>query len=207
MKNSDDGSQKVQFGQRFKKFVIDWVKRFETHIDQSWYASVLALLAAADSWILVIPTDGILVSSIAIRPGRWLRLSMAVAVGSSFGGALLALVARLYGMSVMELLFPAVLQSQVWASTATFFDSYGLLVLFAVAASPLIQQPAIIIAAMVEPSFIKLVTIYFFGRLLKSLFVGYLASHFPKLIGKLWGVRSEVAEISEKKQVPKVYSR
>jgi membrane protein YqaA with SNARE-associated domain len=82
----------------------------------------------------------------------------------------------------------------MWVKTEEFFGKYGLLVVFVVGATPLSQQPIIILAALANTPFAKLAPILFAGRFLKFMLMAYLGSHSPRLLKKMWGVKSELKD-------------
>jgi hypothetical protein len=58
----------------------------------------------------------------------------------------------------------------------------------------------VILATLAHTPLEKIAITVFAGRFLKYLIMGYIASHAPKLLTKLWGVQEELEEvgISEK---------
>jgi membrane protein YqaA with SNARE-associated domain len=63
-------------------------------VDRTWYPPFIGFLAALDNIVIVIviviPNDGILISSSMLTPKRWFVLALSVAVGSSIGALVLA---------------------------------------------------------------------------------------------------------------------
>src|SRR5436190_23257154 len=123
---------------RIRKFV----HTLQGYSGRFWYPPLIGALAAADNFIVIVPTDGILISSTMLTPRRWLTLSLCVSIGSTIGAMLLAMVVELQGLPWVLELYPGIDQSQVWLWTVQFFDRYGLLVVFVIALSPLMKQPS-----------------------------------------------------------------
>lgn len=171
---------------------------FFTHlkdfVSRPWYGPLIALLALLDNFIIVVPTDGLLISSSLVKPKRWVWFALVISIGSTIGAAGLAYFVQALGLPWIVDHFPTVQQSSTWQITENFFNQYGIIVVFVVAASPLFQQPSIILASVAGSPLWTIVTFVFAGRLLKFLLIGYLASHAPKLLSKLWGMRDEMAE-------------
>ncbi|RYG34625.1 MAG: hypothetical protein EOO01_32105 [Chitinophagaceae bacterium] len=46
-----------------QKTVRRWIRFVEGYANRWWYSPLIAVLAAADSFVIVIPTDGLLVSA------------------------------------------------------------------------------------------------------------------------------------------------
>jgi membrane protein YqaA with SNARE-associated domain len=86
----------------------------------------------------------------------------------------------------------------MWVMTQNFFNQYGLFVVFAVAASPLMQHPAIILASLTHTPLTELALVIFSGRLIKYILMGYLASHSPQYLKKFWGMKDELDDVGVK---------
>jgi membrane protein YqaA with SNARE-associated domain len=179
---------------RLHNFVRKNVKGLQAFVDRGWYVPLIALLAALDNLIVIVPTDGILVSSAMLRPKKWLSLALAVSLGSTLGGLGLALLVHDLGLPWILNLFPGIQASESWILTEKFFNEYGLIVVFAIAMSPLAQQPTVILASLANTPLMTLGIVVFSGRLTKYLLMSYIATHAPKLITKFWGIKDELKD-------------
>ena len=94
--------------------------------------------------------------------------------------------------------FPALLDSTTWKLTEEFFHQYGLIVVFVVAATPIMQQPAVILASLAETSLIQLCAVIFVGRFIKFLIMAYVGSHAPQLLNRMWGLKGELEDAGVK---------
>lgn len=177
------------------KWISNTVSLLQRFANRSWYPSVVGGLAALDNIILVIPNDGILISSSLLTPKRWWQLTLWTAIGSTLGALLLCLLVRTYGFDLILQFFPTIEQNSTWQWTVKFFDQYGLLLVFFVAVAPVAQQPAVVLAALAHIPLPALLATIFVGRLIKFAIMSWVASHTPKLLTKLWGVRSEMKEV------------
>ena len=63
-----------------------WLRRAQAFSESRWGIGVLALIAFADSSVLPVMPDLLLVPMLLLRPDRWLKLSAACVVASSIGG-------------------------------------------------------------------------------------------------------------------------
>lgn len=169
-----------------------WLQQF---VNRIWYPPLLGLLAAFDNFVVVVPTDGLLVSSCMLTPRRWFSLGLLTSLGSTLGAALLASLVRNQGAPWVELNYPELIQSEMWELTHRFFIEYGLYLVFAVAASPLMQQPTVILATLAGSNLVHIISLVLLGRTLKFLFMAYVASHTPRLLKKLWGIRGELEDV------------
>jgi len=174
------------------------VRRLQKFARRIWYPPLLGLLAAADNFIVVVPTDGILISSCMLTPKRWVALALCVAVGSSAGALLLAALVELHGLPWILNLYPGLAETTAWSWTNRFFDQYGLIVVFVVAASPLLQQPSVILAGLAGTPLVEIVSVVFAGRVLKFLIMAYAGAKAPRLLNRMWGVRGELEDAGVK---------
>lgn len=174
---------------------IKWSQKFT---NKPWYPLLIGFFAFIDNIIVIVPTDGLLVSSILLRAKRWLWFSLAVTVGSSLGALLLAYLIEIHGMPWMLNYFPNLNTGWAWMTTEKFFLEYGLIVVFVVAAAPIFQHPAIVLAAVSNIALIHIFLAVFAGRLVKYLIMGYISSHAPKMLGRLWGLGEELEEVGIK---------
>lgn len=172
-----------------------YVRILQKYSDRSWYAPFLGLLAALDNLIVVIPNDGLLISSSMIIPKRWFSLALCVALGSTVGAIVLATLIEYQGLPWVLEIYPGIQQTKTWALSMEFFERYGLLLVFVVAVTPFVQQPAVILASIAKTPIPELAAVIFVGRFIKFLIMAYIASHTPRLIKKLWGVKDELQEV------------
>ncbi len=181
---------------RVRKY-INWLQRFA---DRLWYAPFIGLLAAADNFIVIVPTDGILVSSSMLTPRRWFWLALSISAGSTLGALGLAGLVEYHGLPWILEFYPGIADSKTWILCDQFFEQYGLLLVFVVAITPLMQQPAIILAGLAYTPLWTLAVVVFSGRFIKYLIMAYLGSHAPRLLKNMWGMKSEMEEAGVKIQ-------
>lgn len=175
-----------------------WIVSFQKHVNRTWYAPLLGLIAALDCFVLVIPTDGILISSAMLRPKRWLILAVCTAIGSTFGAMLFAALVEYHGLPWILEIYPTINSGAMWSLATQFFERFGLLLVFAVAAAPITQHPIVILAVLAKVSLFKLGLVMLAGRLFKCLIMAYVASHAPRLLAKMWGVMDELKDAGVK---------
>lgn len=185
----------MQARQKMQDKIKQTIQYLQKFMDAWWYNPTVGLLALVDNFIVVVPTDGILISSAMLKPKRWHYLALCTAIGSTAGAMILAHLIDAHGLPWILQLFPEMDKSQAWQWTEDFFGRYGLLVVFMVAVTPFVQQPAVILATLAHTPMLHLLVIIFTGRLIKYLLMSYLASHAPRLLTKLWGVKGEMQEV------------
>ncbi|MBU6376366.1 MAG: hypothetical protein KGQ59_10250 [Bdellovibrionales bacterium] len=172
---------------RLEEKITGYALALQRHAHRFWYPPVVGLLAALDNIILVIPNDAILISSAILTPRRWIVLALSVAIGSTIGAIGLAALVEFQGLPWILNLYPGIETTQSWLWADQFFTKYGLLFVFGVAVTPLLQQPAVILASLANTPLLEMAAAIFVGRLIKFLIMAYIGSHTPKLLNRIWG--------------------
>lgn len=172
-----------------------YVKLLQRYAYRFWYPPFIGFLAALDNLVIVIPNDGILISSSMLSPKRWFFLAVSVAVGSTLGAMVLATLVEFQGLPWILDLYPGISETKIWSVSMEFFEKYGLLLVFAVALTPLMQQPAVILASIGRIPLLELAFVIFIGRFIKFLIMAYIGSHAPRLLKKMWGLKSELEDV------------
>lgn len=176
----------------------DLISRLQEFAQKRWYPHFIGLLAAIDNIILIIPNDGILISSAMLTPKHWLRLAFWTTVGSTIGALTLCLLVQNFGLDFLLYLFPKLQTTTTWEVTVHFFERFGLLLVFLVALAPVAQQPAVVLASLAAVNLPAMLALIFVGRFIKFTIMAWVASHAPSKLEKMWGVRSELKEVQEK---------
>lgn len=174
------------------------ISKLQSFAEKRWYPYFVGLLAAIDNIILVIPNDGILISSAMLTPKHWWRLAFWTTVGSTLGALALALLVQNFGLDFLLYLFPKLQSTTTWQMTLHFFEKFGLLLVFLVALAPVAQQPAVVLASLASVHLPTLIGLIFIGRLIKFAIMAWVGSHAPSKLEKMWGVRGELKEVQEK---------
>ncbi|MBK7844278.1 MAG: hypothetical protein IPJ71_11375 [Bdellovibrionales bacterium] len=190
----------------FKRHIRKKIRDLQLFADRIWYPPLLGFLAALDNLILVIPNDGLLISSSMLTPRKWLALAINVTFGSTLGALALITIVKSQGLPWILEVYPGLDQSHIWLWSLNFFQRYGMFLVFLVALTPIAQQPAVMLASLAQSPTQELCFVIFSGRLIKFIFLAFLASHTPKLIGRLWGVQRELKDfeiVTEKEAMEK----
>lgn len=178
-----------------KQRLQKWFRHLQHHSNRWWYPPLIGAMAFADLFILVVPTDGILVSAVAIAPHRWIYTGLMVALGSALGATALAHVLQVKGMPYLLHMVPGIEHTKTWLWTNDLMHKWGDWGVAAVAISPLPQHPAVALAAFAGISLFEILVAVFLGRAIKYLFLAWLASHSPKLLNRCWGIKHELKEV------------
>ncbi len=184
--------ENLKLTEKFHNRIRRYIKILQKYVDRIWYSPFIGMLAALDNLVIIIPTDGILISSSMLAPRRWFVLALNVAIGSTLGAIILAAFVQTQGLEWILEMYPGINETKSWLWTADFFEKYGTLLVFIVAITPVMQQPAIIVASLAETPLFLLAGIIFSGRLIKYLLIAYVGSHAPRFLKKMWGLKVEL---------------
>lgn len=169
--------------------------RLQHFVNKWWYAPLLGLLACIDLFVLLIPTDGLMISSVMIRPKKWISIALFTAFGSTLGSLALAFILEKHGLPFLLEWKPGIDQTSFWIWTDHLMHQWGSWTLFLIALSPLVQHPAIAIGAFAQIPLLEFFIFILAGRILKYFFLSWLASHSPKYLYRLWGIQEELKEL------------
>jgi len=179
------------------KSVLERIRLLERYVDRPWYPFVLAGLTFIDFFVVIIPSDGIAVASVLARPKKWISVAVAMALGSLIGGLLLAVLTKQFGEPFIDWIFPGILNTESWHTSELWVEKWGFWAVFALAASPMAQQPGVLLAALTDMPFLWIGIALGGGRLIKFLVYAWIASHAPRLIMKMPAVKHELEELHD----------
>lgn len=178
-----------------------WFTTLQKYADRWWYAPAIGLLAAADLFLVVIPTDGLLIGAVMLSPRRWIYTALMVSIGSALGCLVLAHLIQVHGMPFLLNIVPGIQTNSTWTWTNQLMDKWGTWAVFLVALSPIMQHPAIALAALAGMPLANIAGFAFAGRILKYLMLAYLGTHAPGVLGKFWGLQYELEEVGLKDEI------
>lgn len=159
------------------------------HSKRPWYLPIVCVFAFIDLFILVIPTEGMIVTTSVMRPRRWLVTALAVTTASTLGALLMAHLTRNYGEPfVIWVAGNDLLLSPIWAKTEKWISLYGFWGIWFIALGPLPQQPAILISALAHMNPVAIAMAVFLGRLPKYVGFSFLATKGEKWIREEFAV-------------------
>jgi membrane protein YqaA with SNARE-associated domain len=180
---------------KLHELISEYAKLLQRYADRYWFAPLIGLLAALDNFVIIIPNEGILISSSMVIPKRWFIFALNIAIGSTLGALALAALVEFQGLPFILKIFPGINETTLWAMMLKFFERYGLFFIFVVAITPIAQQPSIILASLANTPFLTLALVVFLGRSIKFFILAYAATHAPRLLSKIWGVKKELKEV------------
>lgn len=178
-----------------KRF-IDFLKR---HAKRPWFLPFICFLAFIDLFIVILPTEGMIMTTTIMRPRRWLVTSSFVTTASALGAVALSITAHQYGNPfVAWMLGPDFLESARWIKIQHWIDHYGFWAVFLTALGPIPQQPVVLVAAMAGMNLPEIFFGAWLGRFPKYTFFSYIAAR-----GEKW-IREEFANHPALAKHPKI---
>jgi membrane protein YqaA with SNARE-associated domain len=175
--------------------VFSGIRKLRRYVDRPWYPFAIAGLSAIDFFVIIIPSDGIIVASAIARPRKWISLSLAMAIGSLLGGFIMALIVRHYGESFISWFSPNLLLAESWQTFRLWIEDNGMWAIFIVAISPIVQQPVILLAGLTDMPIYEMVISLGVGRVIKFLVYGWVASHTPKVLNRIPTLKGELEDL------------
>lgn len=183
-KKSFKGLSSEQTTPSFSTKMRQLLNGLQSFAGRPWYFPALGFLAALDFYIFIVPTDALLVSSVLLKPKKWVSAFFWVGLGSALGAVSLAAALQTGVFTVPE--------SETWGWLKEFFTHYGSLALALIALSPLVQFPVVVLAALSGMPLGELFVICLLGRWVKSAVFAYIASRAPELLFKIPFLRKEL---------------
>ena len=175
--------------------VLKKVQHLQLYSKKWWYQPLMGILAGLDHYVVVIPVDGLLVSSVLLNPKKWFSLAIFFTVGSSLGALGFLFILDSIGIDRLMALFPMIFESRFWTWAQDFFQSHGSWIVLGSGVSPFPQQPAVIVTGLAQVPFWTIAGMLVTGRFIKFMFIAYVSSHAPKKLSKLWGIQGELEEM------------
>lgn len=137
------------------------------------YPLLVALLAVLSAGTSLYPFGPVIVAATVFAPQRWLGVIGGATLGAVCGATGLTFVFRQLGIGLLDTYFPEVRQSAMWNHSEYWIEQHGELAIAAIAALPVPQMPALILAGLSEMSLATLALALLVGKLVKyGLYVG-----------------------------------
>lgn len=159
------------------------VRFAERFADRPGYPVIVGAVATADYLVPGAPSNATLVAAVLPRPARWRRLGVAFAVGDAVGAVILAVAVALVGQPVVAWIQEGEAAS-LWDRIAEYVAAYGLLVLGALAVTPLPARIATAVLALAGTAPLVIGLVVLAGRLVSYPAVAYVAAQAPARLMK-----------------------
>lgn len=182
--------------------LVRWFARIEQYSDRWWYHLAIALFAALDLFIVVVPTEGILVTTVLMRPRRWILTFLWISFGCGMGALGMASLMRHFGEPMLQVFFSSTMQTETWSEILGLIERYGTEGLLLIALGPFPQAPAVAFCGLTHMPLANIFFCIFIGRSVKYGLLAWITLHSPKLIRRLRGVYREVDEVVQANKPP-----
>jgi len=162
---------------RFSKNQYDRVLRAA---ETALAVRLMLVFAVLESIIIPIPADPLLVATVLARPSRWIRLTIACTLASVIGGGIGWALGAFLGLGVeeiLQLLPQTVAAPEAFAAVQQGFVSWGILLVFIGAFSPLPYKVIAVSSGMAGFALIPFLLVSLIGRGLRFMIVAGIARH------------------------------
>ncbi|MBV1775142.1 hypothetical protein KSF73_05385 [Burkholderiaceae bacterium DAT-1] len=172
-----------QHGLRIRERITHTLRTSSQHWTYPWLTGCLAFLSTIT---VMMPVSTILSVAVLINPRRWLTLYIFTTLGASQGGALLVWATQLYGLDLLDTLFPGIMAGDTWQHAQTQVGRYGAAAIAVISATPFPQTPALIVSALAGMSPLTAMLALMIGKAAKYGVVAITCSRFPHLLTRWW---------------------
>lgn len=177
------------------KAIHDFLHHVGRYVSKPWYPLLVGFLAFIDTFIFIIPTDGLLISSVMSAPKRAVSLTIFTTAGSVLGSVLFAILVD-QGVRFADVSGPAWVQG--------FFNSWGAWALFVIAFLPIAHHPVLILACLAHTPIGQIGLAMLGGRAIKYSAFAWISTHAPEKLFKFKAIEKEVAEAEKELELPHV---
>jgi len=149
------------------------------------YPFLLALIAAVDYVLFLVPMTPLTIASVAIVPRNWIRIALAITLGSWIGAMGFEIVVAHQGIPLLQWLAPRMLHSHAWELMQVWIGRYGFWALFVVALSPTVDHPIVALAGLSKLPVVEVALVLLAGKAIKYFFFAWCGANAPGLLRKL----------------------
>jgi len=175
-----------------------WVDRalhlLATTTNSRWYGPLAGAIAFALTLTASAPFSAVLVAALWLTPHRWKALVVFSSLGGALGGILMIAGFQHLGWGPLHSAFPDLATSPTWQRVVRAIEDYGVASLAFVAAAPMPQTPALIIAASAKLNPLAVFLALCAGKIVKYSVLSWLVSIGSPLVDRLAGGRRRADE-------------
>ena len=163
------------------RFLIEnhQLRRLQLLARHRFMPTLVGLFAFGLTASMTVPVSSALIPAVLLSPQRWRSIALQAAFGSALGATLLVLLFHHLGWTQLHAQFPVMLDSAGWQRAAAWTGDYGVIALFAIAALPLPQTPALIFCSIAQLPMAEVFVAVLCGKLIKYAVIAALAAAFP----------------------------
>jgi membrane protein YqaA with SNARE-associated domain len=152
-----------------------WLRRADAFSNSRWGAGLMALIAFADSSVLPVLPDLLLVPMLLLRPDRWLMLSTVCVVASSVGGLVGYGIGHLAWATVGHSLVEMYGQAEHFQRYQHMVEKWGLWIIIAKSFTPIPYKFIAIAAGVASMNLLTFTIATVIGRALHFWIITALA--------------------------------
>lgn len=144
-----------------------------------YYPLVVAAVAFGATATFSFPFAIALVPAVLLAPKRWLAIGLLSGIASGLGAGVLVEIFQHLGQEVVLARYPDLVHLPSWRLASDWLQTYGLIALLIIAASPIPQTPALLFCALAEVSVPGIMLVVGIGKLTKYLFLAWATARYP----------------------------
>jgi membrane protein YqaA with SNARE-associated domain len=168
------------------------------HSDRPSFPYWVSFLAALDTFVFVIPTDGIVITAFLAQRKKTVWILILAALGSTLGSTLFGLLTVWFGPQIIDwILSDAIQTSTVWTFSQAWFKSYGIWAVAAVSALPVTHHPILALVCLAKVPLLDLSLSMLAGRVLKFAVYAWICRRSPDLLAQFRPVREELEQVEQ----------
>jgi membrane protein YqaA with SNARE-associated domain len=143
----------------WQKWLLSWndrphgralVKRLAPFADHRAFPLLGGILALGATVTMSFPLAPVVSALVALKPSRWRAIVFWAVLGSASGATALTYTFEILSLPLLNARMPELMSSRHWLHLVDWVSRSGWWVLAGVAASPIAQTPALVLAAMLE---------------------------------------------------------
>lgn len=162
----------------------NFIAKLQSYSNRWWYVPLMCFLVFIDLFVVVIPSEAVMIKTIILKPKRWFAISTAMILSSAIGAITLGYLVQTYGHDFVRWLLGNVFGSPEWFKTEALVNKYGSWGLGFISFSPLPQQIPVVVCALAKMPLWKIFAAVALGRAPKYYLFALLALKFPHLYEK-----------------------
>jgi membrane protein YqaA with SNARE-associated domain len=167
-----------------------WVQRLLARAQSPMFPAIMAVVAALDYVLFVVPLAPLTVGAAAAAPKRWWKMALAIVFGSFVGSMIFFLLISHFGTSFLDSVSPHMREGAFWLKMEGWVGQYGIWALLFVSFAPTVDHPIIAVAAITKMPTVEVAVALLIGKTLKYFLYSWLGAYAPETLKKLKIIKS-----------------
>jgi membrane protein YqaA with SNARE-associated domain len=148
------------------------------------------LLAFLATLSLTIPVVPVLTALVVMNRARWRSITCWAVLGSASGGAVFTYLLGYFGAAFLNARMSQVVASPHWENSAEWVAEYGMVTLATIAALPVAQSPALILAAIFGMPWLHVFAALLIGKTVKYGLMGAITAGTVRHLAEFYEIVS-----------------